>query len=236
VSQPIDDVHTKVYALENIFIESGASIKAAILNAEDGPIYIGKNAQIHEGTMVKGAFSMGEESHLNMGAKMRGDNTIGPHCKVGGEVSNSVFQGYSNKGHDGFMGNSVIGEWCNLGADSNTSNLKNNYGEVEVYNYLEGKAIKTGRQFCGLIMGDHSKAGINTMFNTGSVVGFCSNIFGAGFPSKFVPSFTWCDNDNISSNYQLDKAIETAQRVYARRNMEFSEIDKKIFKKIYHSK
>ena len=236
VSQSIDDIHTKVYGLENIFIEESASIKAAILNAEEGPIYIGKNTQIHEGAIVKGACSLGEESHLNMGSKLRGDNTIGPHCKVGGEVSNSVFQGYSSKGHDGFMGNSVIGEWCNLGADTNTSNLKNNYSEVEVYNYLEGKAIKTGRQFCGLIMGDHSKAGINTMFNTGSVVGFCANIFGAGFPPKFVPSFTWCDNDNISSNYQLDKALDTAQRVYARRNKELTEIDKKIFKNIYHNK
>ncbi len=236
VSQSIDDIHTKVYGLENIFIEEGASIKAAILNAEEGPIYIGKNTQIHEGAIVKGACSLGEESHLNMGSKLRGDNTIGPHCKVGGEVSNSVFQGYSSKGHDGFMGNSVIGEWCNLGADTNISNLKNNYSEVEVYNYLEEKPIKTGRQFCGLIMGDHSKAGINTMFNTGSVVGFCANIFGAGFPPKFVPSFTWCDNDNISSSYQLDKALDTAQRVYARRNKELTEIDKKIFINIYHNK
>lgn len=234
-SQPIEDTHTKVYGEENIFLESGVTIKAAILNAEDGPIYLGKNTQIHEGAIIKGACYIGEESHVNMGAKLRGDNTIGPYCKVGGEISNSVIQAFTNKAHDGFLGNSVIGEWCNLGADTNTSNLKNNYGEVEVYNYLQEKAIKTGHQFCGLIMGDHSKAGINTMFNTGTVVGFCSNVFGSGFPPKYIPSFSWCDNGEATS-YQLDKALETAKRVFARRNLILSEIDEKLFYKLYQSK
>ncbi|TAH24513.1 MAG: glucose-1-phosphate thymidylyltransferase [Cytophagales bacterium] len=234
-SKPVTDPFTKVYCTENVFIEEGVVIKSAILNAEEGPIYIGKNAHIHEGAIIKGAFALGESSHINMGAKLRGDNTIGPHCKIGGELSNIVIQGYSNKAHDGFLGNSVIGEWCNLGADTNTSNLKNNYSEIALYQYSNQSTQQTGLQFCGLIMGDHSKSGINTMFNTGTVVGFCANIFGAGFPPKFIPSFSWCDGNKLSV-YELDKALFTAQKMFERRNIAFSDLDKDIFIQLYNNK
>ncbi len=228
----ITDLHTIVYGKENIFIEEGASIKAAIINAENGPVYIGKNTHIHEGAIIKGSFAMCEGSHVNMGAKIKGDSTIGPFSKVGGEMSNSVILGYSNKGHDGFIGNSVIGQWCNLGADTNTSNLKNNYDTVKLWNYEKGGFKNTGEQFCGLIMGDHSKAGINTMFNTGTVVGVSANIFGAGFPKNFLPSFTWGGAAGLST-FQKRKADEVAERVMARRNIEYSEIDQEIMKHIF---
>jgi UDP-N-acetylglucosamine diphosphorylase/glucosamine-1-phosphate N-acetyltransferase len=170
-SQPVGDAHTIVYGAENIFIEEGVKIRAAILNAEDGPIYLGKNSQVHEGAIIKGPLALCEGSHINAGAKMRGDNTVGPFSKVGGEVGNSILLGYSNKGHDGYLGNSVIGEWCNLGADTNTSNLKNNYAPVKIWSHAAKRFVDTGQTFCGLMMGDHSKCGINTMFNTGTVVG-----------------------------------------------------------------
>lgn len=217
-SAGINDAYTIVYGAENVFVEEGASIKAAVINAEDGPVYIGKNAQVQEGSLIKGPFALCEGAVVNMGGKMRGDSTIGPYSKVGGEVSNSVVFGFSNKGHDGFMGNSVLGEWCNLGADTNTSNLKNNYANVKLYNYATQKEEDTGKQFCGLMMGDHAKAGINTMFNTGTVVGVGSNIFGAGFPSKFIPSFAWGGADSSFEKYRFDKFIETEQRVMSRRN------------------
>lgn len=227
ISQPISDPHTIIYGKENIFVEEGASIKAAILNAEDGPIYIGKNAQIHEGAIIKGAFAMLDNSHVNMGAKIKGDSTIGPFCKVGGEVSNSVFFGYSSKGHDGFIGNSVVGEWCNLGADTNTSNLKNNYANIKLWDYAEGGLKDTGLQFCGLMMGDHSKCGINTMFNTGTVVGVNANIYGGGFPNNFIPSFAWGGIDGFST-YQLPKALEVAEKVTERRDIVLDETERKI--------
>ncbi|MFN6944225.1 MAG: GlmU family protein [Cytophagaceae bacterium] len=220
----IKDPHTIVYNPENIFIEEGASIKAAVLNAEAGPIYIGKNAQVCEGALIRGPFALCEGSTVNMGAKMRGDNTIGPYSKVGGEVSNSVIFGYSNKSHDGFIGNTVIGEWCNLGADTNTSNLKNNYGNVQVYSYKEQKLINSGRQFCGLIMGDHSKTGINTMFNTGTVVGVCTNLYGSGFFPKHVPSFSWGSPEELVP-YKVEKALETIKAVMERRNKTLSDTD-----------
>lgn len=217
---------------DNIFIEEGATINGAILNSNFGAIYIGKNAEIMEGSLVRGPFALCESATLKMGAKIYGATTIGPHSKVGGEVSNSVIQGYSNKGHDGFLGNSILGEWCNLGADTNNSNLKNNYGEVKLWNYSSKKLENTGLQFCGLIMGDHTKCGINTMFNTGTVAGFSANIYGGGFQDKFIPSFSWGDNKK-STTYQLEKAIETAGKVMERRGVFLTDEDKSIFAAIH---
>jgi UDP-N-acetylglucosamine diphosphorylase/glucosamine-1-phosphate N-acetyltransferase len=216
-SQPVEDEHTRVYARDQIFLEPGVNIRAAILNAEQGPIYIGKNAIIQEGAIIRGPFAMGEGSHINMGAKIRGDVSLGPFCKVGGEVSNSVFIGYSSKAHDGFLGNSVIGEWCNFGADSNTSNLKNNYDNIKIWSYRKGAFADTGLMFCGLMMGDHSKCGINTMFNTGTVVGVSANVFGGGFPRTFIPSFAWGGAAGFTT-FQLPKALDTAAKAMARRN------------------
>ena len=231
-SAEINDPHTIVYGIENVFIEEGAVIRAAIINAESGPVYIGKNAQIHEGSMIKGSFALCEGSHVNMGAKIKGDTTIGPFSKVGGEISNSVIFGYSNKGHDGFLGNSVLGEWCNLGADTNTSNLKNNYADVKIWNYGKGGFKDTGEMFCGLMMGDHSKCGINTMFNTGTVVGVSANIFGSGFPRNFVPSFSW-GGANGFTTFQLRKVFEVAEIVMSRRGVELDDIEKEILQNIF---
>jgi UDP-N-acetylglucosamine diphosphorylase/glucosamine-1-phosphate N-acetyltransferase len=231
-SQPIGDKYTMVYGEENIFIEEGAKIRAAILNAENGPIYIGKNAQIHEGAVVKGPFAICESSNVNVGGKMRGDVTIGPFSKVGGEVAASVIFGYTNKGHEGYLGNSVLGEWCNLGADTNTSNLKNNYAEVKIWSYAKGGFKNTGQQFCGLIMGDHSKSGINTMFNTGTVVGVSANIFGAGYPRNFIPSFAWGGAAGFET-FQLRKADEVAEKVMERRSVAYDETERAIMADIF---
>lgn len=231
-SQEITDPHTIVYGKENLFIEEGASIRAAIINAEGGPVYIGKNAQVHEGAIISGAFALCESAHLNMGAKIKGDTTIGPFSKVGGEIGNSVVFGYSNKGHDGYMGNSVLGEWCNLGADTNTSNLKNNYAMVKLWDYASGRFANTGLQFCGLMMGDHSKCGINTMFNTGTVVGVGANIFGAGYPRNFVPSFSW-GGANGFVTFQLRKFAEVAQAVMQRRSKEYDQVEQDIIQHVY---
>lgn len=214
---------------ENIFIEAGAKVEHAIINASTGPVYIGKNAEVMEGCMIRGPFALGEHAALKMGVKIYGATTIGPYCKVGGEVSNSVMFGYSNKAHDGFIGNSVIGEWCNLGADTNNSNLKNNYSNVKLWNYTMNDYIDTGLQFCGLFMGDHSKCGINTMFNTGTVVGVSSNIFGGEFPPKFIPSFSW-GGANGFEKFKLEKAIELATAVYKRRDMVFDEKEIEVMK------
>lgn len=232
VSQPIEDPHTVVYGRENIFLEEGVQIRAALINAEHGPVYLGKNAQVHEGVIIHGALSLGEGAHLNMGAKMRGDNTIGPWCKVGGEVSNSIFFAYSNKAHDGFVGNSVIGEWCNLGADTNTSNLKNNYAEVKLWSYASRRFEATGEQFCGLMMGDHSKCGINTMFNTGTVVGVGANIFGAGYPRNFIPSFSWGGAAGMNT-YKLEKFFEAADAMMSRRGKSLSEQERLMYQEIF---
>ncbi len=226
-SAGIDDKHTIVYGEENIFIEEGVTIRAAILNAETGPIYLGKNSMVEEGSIIRGSFSLGEGSSVNIGAKLRGDITVGPFSKVGGEISNSVIFGYSNKAHDGFLGNSVIGEWCNFGADSNTSNLKNNYDNIKLWNHAQQEFINTGNQFCGLMMGDHSKCGINTMFNSGTVVDVSSNIFGAGFPRNYIPSFSWGGPGGLAT-YQFDKALETAARVMKRRGIQLDAIEKEI--------
>jgi UDP-N-acetylglucosamine diphosphorylase/glucosamine-1-phosphate N-acetyltransferase len=230
-SQPIPkDIWTK--NIENIFIEEGAILEFCTLNASEGPIYIGKDAEIMEGSMVRGPFALCEHSTLKMGAKIYTNTTIGPHSKVGGEVNNSVIFGYSNKGHDGFLGNSVLGEWCNLGADTNNSNLKNNYAEVRLWDYETEGFARTGLQFCGLMMGDHSKCGINTMFNTGTVVGVSANIFGSGFPRNFVPSFSWGGSGGFTT-YKTDKAFEVAKVVMGRRNIEFSEMDAKILEHVF---
>jgi UDP-N-acetylglucosamine diphosphorylase/glucosamine-1-phosphate N-acetyltransferase len=232
VSQPINDAHTIVYAPENVFIEEGSKIKAAVLNAEGGPIYIGKNTEIQEGSLIRGPFALCEGSTVNMGAKLRGDTTVGPFSKVGGEISNSVIFGYANKGHEGFLGNSVLGEWCNLGADTNTSNLKNNYAPVKLWDYTKGGFANTGLQFCGLMMGDHSKCGINTMFNTGTVVGVGSNIFGDGYPRNFIPSFAWGGAAGFST-FTFPKFEETAKAVFGRRGKEWTQVDKEIMEQIF---
>ena len=199
-----------------------------------GPIYIGKDSEIMEGSLVRGPFALGENSILKMGAKVYGATTIGPYCKVGGEINNSVLFGYSNKGHEGFLGNSVLGEWCNIGADSNTSNLKNNYAEVKLWNYENERFINTGLQFCGLMMGDHSKCGINTMFNTGTVIGVSANIFGAGFPRNFIPSFSWGGAAGFST-YHMNKVIEVAKVVMKRRALDLSELDKNILQHVFET-
>ena len=221
-----------VIGAENIFIEEGAKLEFVTLNASSGPIYIGKNAEIMEGSLIRGPFSLGEEAQVKLGTKVYGATTVGPHCRIGGEVSTSVLFGYSNKGHDGFLGNSVLGEWCNIGADSNNSNLKNNYEEVKLWSYEKGGFSKTGLQFCGLMMGDHSKCGINTMFNTGTVVGVSANIFGSGFPRNFVPSFSWGGASGFET-YITKKAFEVAKVVMSRRNQEFTEQDKSILEHVF---
>lgn len=221
----------KVIGKGKIFLEAGASAEGAIFNTTNGPVYLGKDAVVMEGCLVRGGFALCEHSELKMGAKIYGPATVGPYSKVGGEVNNSVIFGYSNKGHDGFLGNSVLGEWCNLGADTNNSNLKNNYGEVKAYNYTQKKMIGTGLQFCGLIMGDHSKTGINTMLNTGTVVGVNANIFGGGFPPAHIPSFSWGGNGKME-RYEYGKATEVAQRVMERRNVPLTDADKRLLKKL----
>jgi len=222
----------QVIAAENIFVEEGAVVECAILNASTGPIYIGKDAEIMEGSIVRGPFSLGEHSALKLGAKIYGPTTIGPHSKVGGEVNNSVIFGFSNKAHDGFLGNSVLGEWCNIGADSNNSNLKNNYAEVKLWNYNKERFVGTGLTFCGLIMGDHSKCGINTMFNTGTVVGVNANIFGSGFPRNFVASFSWGGAAGFTT-YKLKDAFEVASKVFERRSMVFDETEQEILTHVF---
>lgn len=231
LSQPISSTN-KVIAPENIFIEEGATVECAILNASEGPIYIGKNAEIMEGAILRGPIALCEHATIKMGAKVYGGTTLGPHCKGGGEISNVVFTGYSSKGHDGYLGNAVLGEWCNIGADTNNSNLKNNYAEVRLWNYSSESFQKTGLQFCGLIMGDHSKCGINTMFNTGTVVGVSANIFGSGFPRNFIPSFAWGGHSGFST-YQLKKVFETARLVMARRNKKLTDQDEAILSTIF---
>ena len=230
-SQPIPK-SVNVISPENIFIEEGAKLEFVTLNASTGPIYIGKNAEIMEGSVIRGPFALCESGRVKLATKVYGATTVGPHSVIGGEVNNSVLFGYSNKGHDGFLGNSVLGEWCNIGADSNNSNLKNNYEEVRLWSYETEGFTKTGLQFCGLMMGDHSKCGINTMFNTGTVIGVSTNIFGAGFPRNFVPSFSWGGAAGFST-YLTSKAFQTAKIVMARRNVEFSEEDAKILEYVF---
>lgn len=231
ISAGVEDSHTVVYAPENVFVHPAAKIKAAVLDAESGPIYIGPNVQIQIGAMIQGPAALCKGAVANVGVKIRPDTTVGPYCKVGGEISNSVLWGYSNKAHDGFLGNSVLGAWCNLGADTNVSNLKNNYSTVRVRHVASGLERDTGLQFCGLTMGDHSKSGINTMFNTGTVVGVSANVFGAGFPPKYIPSFTWGEGEI----FDLEKATEVAKRVCARRDHVFGPADERLFRAIFEA-
>jgi UDP-N-acetylglucosamine diphosphorylase/glucosamine-1-phosphate N-acetyltransferase len=228
ISQPIPKSNN-VIAPENVFIEEGAKLEFVTLNASTGPIYIGKDAEIMEGSVIRGPFALCEHAQVKLGTKIYGATTVGPHSRVGGEINNSVIFGYSNKGHDGFLGNSVLGEWCNLGADTNNSNLKNNYAPVKLWNYELNEYENTGLQFCGLMMGDHSKSGINTMFNTGTVVGVSSSIFGGGFPATFLPSFTWGGIDS-SEVYNVDKAIETMKIVMSRRSVDLTPEDEDIIR------
>ena len=231
VSQKLSSSNRVIGDENLVFLEEGAVVEGAILNTKTGPIYIGKDAEIMEGSIVRGPLAMNEHSALKMGTKIYGAVTLGPHCKVGGEVSNVVFQAFSNKGHDGFLGNALIGEWCNLGADTNTSNLKNNYGMVKTYSYESKKEEQTDIQFMGVCMGDHSKCGINTMFNTATVVGVSANVYGAGFPDKLVDSFTWGGPEGTVP-FKFDKAIEYANNMMNRRGMELSEAEIEIMKKI----
>lgn len=223
----------KVVGRHNIFVEEGAVVEFAYLNASQGPIYIGKNAEIMEGSMIRGPFALCEGSTVKMGAKIYDPTTIGPYSSVGGEIKNSVIFGYSNKAHDGYLGNAVIGEWCNLGASTNNSNLKNDYSEVKLWDYALKKFEPTGLQFCGLMMGDHSKCSINTMFNTGTVVGVFANIFGAGFPRNFIPSFSWGGVSGFT-DYKIDKALNVAGRVMERRQVKLAPEDAEILTHIYN--
>lgn len=219
---------------KDVFIEEGASIEFSTLNTKTGKIYIGKNAEVMEGCNLRGPIALCEESKFNLGAKIYGATTIGPHCKVGGEVNNIVIFGYSNKGHDGFVGNSVIGEWCNIGADTNSSNLKNNYASVKLWNYRTKRFSDTGLQFAGLIMGDHSKTAINTQLNTGTVVGVAANIFKSGFPPNLIESFSWGGMKG-DDKFKLEKAYEVAELAMGRRKITFTEIDRNILKYIYQN-
>lgn len=231
-SGPLPESNTLIGPPENLFIEDGAIIEGAIINVSKGPVFIDRDAEIMEGSMIRGPFYLGEHSQLKMGAKIYGACVFGPHVKVGGEVNNSVIFGYSSKAHDGFLGNSVLGEWCNLGADTNNSNLKNNYAQVKLWSYVKEGFVNTGLQFCGLIMADHSKCGINTMFNTGTVVGVSANIFGAGFPRNFLPSFSWGGPQGMQE-YQVKQAVQTAELVFARRGMVFDDTEKELFAEIF---
>ena len=232
-SQSITDRFTAYYNESQIFIEEGVDIKAAVLDASQGCIYIGKDVRIQAGAKIQGPFAIGENSVINMGGKMRPNTTIGPFCRVGGEISNSVMFGNANKGHEGFMGNAVIGEWCNWGADTNNSNLKNDYSKVDLWSYETNRFENTGIQFAGLIMGDHSKCGINTMFNTGTVVGVNCNIFGADFQPRHIPSFSWSAGNNEFKTYHLRKANQVAKAVFERRGQVFDEIEEGIMKVVF---
>lgn len=230
-SQPISD---SVHCInkEQIFLEEGAVIETGVLNASAGPIYLSKNSEVMEGCLIRGPFALGEYSVVKMGAKIYGPTTAGPYCKMGGEINNSILMGHSNKGHDGFLGNSVVGEWCNIGADTNTSNLKNNYAEVRLWDYSIEAFTRTGLQFCGLMMGDHSKCSINTMFNTGTVVGIAANIYGGGFPTNFIPSFSWGGSAGMAT-YRMDKAFETIKVVMQRRNIDFDACEQRLLTHVF---
>jgi len=230
-SQPIPK-SVNTIAKENIFIEEGAKLEFVTLNASSGPIYIGKNSEIMEGSVIRGPLALCENAQIKMASKIYGATTVGPYSRIGGEVKNVVLFSYSNKGHDGFLGDSVLGEWCNIGADSNSSNLKNNYEEVKLWSYETEGFAKTGLQFCGLMMGDHSKCGINTMFNTGTVVGVSANIFGSGFPRNFVPSFSWGGASGFTT-YITKKAFETARLVMSRRDIDFDEKESAILQHVF---
>lgn len=219
---------------EDFFAEDTAQAECCTFSTLNGPIYLGNTTEVWEGTNIRGPFALCDNSQIKMGTKIYGATTVGPYCRVGGEVNNAVIWGYSNKGHEGYLGNSVVGEWCNIGADTNNSNLKNNYAEVKLFDYATGRYRKTGLQFCGLIMADHAKCGINTMFNTGTVVGVGANVFGAGFPPNHVPDFSWGGRMDGFEEYSLNKMLETTARVFARRDhCDFNEVEQDILKKVF---
>ncbi|MCO6493160.1 MAG: GlmU family protein [Phaeodactylibacter sp.] len=231
-SQPVSGTNQILGPAGQVFLEPGAQVECATLNTTYGPIYLGKGTEVMEGSHIRGPFALCENATVKMGAKIYGGTTVGPHSKVSGELNNCVILGYSNKAHEGYLGNSVIGEWCNIGADANTSNLKNNYEKVKLWNYPTESFVDTGQQFCGLIMGDHSKSGINTMFNTGTVIGVSSNVFGEGFPRNFIPSFSWGGKQGFQT-YRTDKAFETAERVMARRGVDFDIQERLILLRVF---
>jgi UDP-N-acetylglucosamine diphosphorylase/glucosamine-1-phosphate N-acetyltransferase len=231
-SQELSSTNGLLGNREDVFIEEGAQVEFSTLNTRTGKIYIGKNAEVMEGCHLRGPIALCEESKFNLGAKIYGATTVGPFSKVGGEISNIIIFGYTNKGHDGFVGNSVIGEWCNLGADTNSSNLKNNYGHVKLWSYRTKAFEDTGLQFAGLIMGDHSKTAINTQLNTGTVIGVASNIFKEGFPPNLIENFSW-GGFKDDERFKLDKAYEVAEKVMARRKVALTDDDKAIFKYIF---
>lgn len=233
-SQPLSETNGFLGNKEDLFIEEGAQVEYSTLNTKTGKIYVGKNAEVMEGCNLRGPIVLCDDSKFNLGAKIYGATTIGPHSKVGGEVNNIVIFGYSNKGHDGFVGNSVIGEWCNLGADTNSSNLKNNYAEVKLWNYRLKRFANTGLQFAGLIMGDHSKTAINTQLNTGTVAGVAANIFKSGFPPNLIDNFSWGGMKG-DEKFKLEKAYEVAEKAMARRKVPLTETDKDILKYIYEN-
>ncbi len=232
-SQPLPS-HVRVVAPENIFVEAGAILEHVMINASEGPVYIGRDAVIMDGAMIRGPVAIGKGSMVKMGARIYGNTTIGPVSKVGGEVNNSVIFGYSNKGHDGFLGHSVVGEWCNIAADTNTSNLKIDYNDIRLWDYAEEAFVTTGLQYCGTFMGDHSKCGINTMFNTGTVIGINAQVFGSGYMRNFIPSFTWGSVAGFTP-VKIEKAIQTARLVYGRRNMEFKKVDEDILRYVFEN-
>lgn len=235
-SEVLSDKFTIVYNENNIFIEKGAIIKAVILNAENGPIYIGKNAVIQEGSLLIGPVAIGDQAMVAFGAKIRPNTTLGPSCRVGGEVGNTIFQGFSNKAHDGFLGNSYIGEWCNLGANTNNSNLKNDYKSVKLFDFNTQSLQDTGELFCGTFMGDFSKAGISTMFNTGTVIGVSANVFGSGFQDKYIQSFTWGGKMEGYENYRFEKAIEVINATLARKELQLTPNEYQILEYIAQQK
>jgi UDP-N-acetylglucosamine diphosphorylase/glucosamine-1-phosphate N-acetyltransferase len=229
-SSPLSSTNT--FLGDNIFIEEGAKAECSVFNSLQGPIYLGKNSEVWESSNIRGSFALCDDSSVKMGAKIYPNTTIGPHCRVGGEINNAVIWGYSSKGHEGYLGNSVLGQWCNIGADSNNSNLKNNYSDVKLWDYECESFRKTGLQFCGLIMADHAKCGINTMFNTGTVAGVSANVFGPGFPRNFIPDFAWGGAQGFDV-YGINKMFETAEKVYARRDLPFDEVEKNIIAKVF---
>jgi UDP-N-acetylglucosamine diphosphorylase/glucosamine-1-phosphate N-acetyltransferase len=233
-SQPLSNTVTVIGDRNLVFLEKGAKAEACIINTTSGPVYLGENSEIMEGSAIRGPFALCEHSALKLNTKIYGPTTVGPHSKVGGEVNNSVIFGFTNKAHDGFLGNSVLGEWCNLGADTNNSNLKNNYGNVKLFNYNKGKQVDTGLQFCGLIMGDLSKSGINTMFNTGTVVGVGANVYGGDFPPTHIPSFSWGGAQGFET-HRLEKLFDTTSRVFERRGLIFDETEKQILRTLFES-
>lgn len=224
--------NTNTFIGNEFFAEEGASAECCTFNSKAGPIYLGKNAQVWEGSHIRGSFALCDNSQVKMGAKIYGQTTIGPYSRVGGEINNAVIWGYSSKGHDGYLGNAVMGQWCNIGADSNNSNLKNNYAEVRLWDYGQQSFRKTGLQFCGLIMADHAKCAINTMFNTGTVAGVSANIFGSGFPRNFIPDFAWGGAHGFEV-YGLNKMLVTAKLVLERRNMDLNQTEVDILTEIF---